>query len=193
MNTDSAPATPTPDLEHYVVTGYVPGGTPLRRLAWYYVNAIFFNTGLFPVYGLKCRVLRWFGATIGRGVVIKPRANIKYPWRLKVGDFSWIGEGAWIDNLADVSIGSNACISQEAYLLTGNHDYKSVKFTLITGDIVLGDGAWVGARSIVCPGRRMGRNAVLSAGSVLTRDAEENGIYAGNPATLVKVRKIENQ
>jgi putative colanic acid biosynthesis acetyltransferase WcaF len=97
-----------------------------------------------------------------------------------------------IDNLANVAIGANACVSQEAYLLTGNHDYTSTQFTLITGEIVLEDGAWVGARSIVCPGRTMRRNAILTAGSVLTRDAEANGIYAGNPAVLVRQRLVKN-
>ncbi|MDH4380530.1 MAG: WcaF family extracellular polysaccharide biosynthesis acetyltransferase [Gammaproteobacteria bacterium] len=192
MNTDSSPETPTPDLEHYRVTGYSPGGNAVSRILWYYVNALIFNSALFPIYGLKRALLRWFGAQIGKGVVIKPDVNIKYPWRLKVGDFSWIGEGVHIDNLANVAIGANACVSQEAYLLTGNHDYTAVEFTLITGEIVLEDGAWVGARSIVCPGRTMRRNAILTAGSVLTRDAEANGIYAGNPAVLVRQRLVKN-
>jgi len=190
MNTDSEKPTPTPDLEHYAVTGYSPGGSALGRLLWYYVNALFFNSALFPFYGLKRAVLRAFGARIGRGVVIKPWVNIKYPWRLTVGDFSWIGEGVWIDNLADVRIGANACLSQDAYLLTGNHDYKSPRFTLITGAIDLDDGTWVGARAVVCPGRKMARNAILTAGSVLTADAEPNGIYAGNPAAFVRRREI---
>ena len=190
MNTDSNPETPTPDLEHYRVTGYSPGGNAVSRILWYYVNAIIFNSALFPIYGLKRALLRWFGAQIGKGVVIKPDVNIKYPWRLRVGDFSWIGEGVHIDNLANVSIGANACISQGAYLLTGNHDYTTIQFSLITGEIALEDGAWVGARSVVCPGRTMRRNAILTAGSVLTKDAEANGIYAGNPAVLMRKRSI---
>lgn len=190
MSTDASALTPTPDLKGYKVTGYSPGGNALSRFLWYYVNAMLFNSSLFPVYALKRVVLRWFGASIGPGVVIKPGVNIKYPWRLSIGEYSWVGEGVWIDNLADVRIGANACISQGAYLLTGNHDYKSTRFTLITAPIELEDGVWVGAKSIVCPGRTMKRNSILTAGSVLTRDTNADGIYAGNPAAFTRQRRI---
>lgn len=190
MNTDTGKDTRTPDLANYRVTGYTPGAGRLKQLIWYFVNALVFNTDLFPVYGLKRWLLAAFGARIGLGVVIKPRVNIKYPWRLSIDAHSWIGEGAWIDNLADVSIGSNVCVSQDAYLLTGNHDYKSVQFTLITRPIILADGAWVGARAVVCPGVVMARNSVLTVGSVLTTSTETNGIYAGIPAQWVKERVL---
>lgn len=179
------------DLGRYRVTDYVPGAGPLRRGLWYIVNALVFATALFPFYRPKRTLLKLFGAKIGQGVVIKPRVNIKHPWRLTVGDQSWLGEGVWIDNLVEVTIGNNVCLSQEAYFLTGNHDYKSTTFTLITKPIKVEDGAWIGARGIVCPGVNVGHNAVLTAGSVLTRDAEANGIYSGNPAQRIRTRIIE--
>ena len=181
---------PTPDLAHYRVSGYTPGAGIAKRALWYCVNALFFMSPFFPFYGLKRTLLRAFGARIGSGVVIKPRVNIKHPWRLCVGDHSWVGEGAWIDNLAEVSIGANACVSQGAYLMTGNHDYSKIGFDLITGSVWIEDGAWVGAGAIVCPGVVMARNSVLAAGSVLTADTKKNGIYAGNPASLKRVRQI---
>ena len=126
MNTDSNnKKDPTVDLARYRVSGYSTGAGFLRRGLWYLINVVVFANPLFPFYGPKRLLLRLFGARIQRGVIIKPRVNIKYPWRLTVGENSWIGEGVWIDNLAEVVIGSNACISQGAYLLTGNHDYKS--------------------------------------------------------------------
>jgi putative colanic acid biosynthesis acetyltransferase WcaF len=192
MNTDSSnDKNQTVDLERYRVTGYSPGAGILRRGLWYLVNALVYANPLFPFYGVKRLTLRLFGARIGPGVVIKPRTHIKHPWRLRIGEHSWIGENVWIDNLVEVEIGSNVCISQGAYLLTGNHDYKSTAFTLITKPIRIEDGAWVGARGVVCPGVTMGRNAVLTVGSVLTRDAESNGIYAGNPAQRVRARFLE--
>ena len=129
-----------------------------------------------------------FGASIGRGVVIKPNVNIKYPWRLSIGDYSWIGENVWIDNLANVHIGNNCCISQGAMLLCGNHDYKKETFDLKTGEIRIEDGAWVGARCTVCPGVNIGENAVLSVGSVTSKNLESNGIYQGNLAILKRNR-----
>lgn len=192
MNTDSNNRkNPTVDLSRYQVTGYSVGAGPVRRSLWYITNVIVFINPLFPFYAPKRWLLRLFGASIGSGVVIKPRVNIKHPWRLCIGENSWIGEGAWIDNLADISIGNNVCISQNAYLLTGNHDYKSIAFTLFTRPIQIEDGAWIGARATVCPGTTVGRNAVLTVGSTLTGDAQHDNIYAGNPAQQVRTRTIK--
>ena len=178
------------NLAQYDNRGYEPGGGIVKRVLWYVINAVLFDSWLWPGSGLKCTVLRLFGATVGVGVRIKPRVNIKYPWHLSIGNYVWIGEGVWIDNLTTVSIGSNACISQGAYLLTGNHDYKDPAFGLVVKPIAIDDGGWVAARSIVCPGVRLARHAVLTAGSVLTRDAVPNGIYRGTPAEKVGVREF---
>ncbi len=178
------------NLANYDNRGYDPGAGTLKRVIWYVVNAILFHSWLFPGSGLKCAVLRLFGARVGRSVRIKPRVNIKYPWHLVVGDNVWIGEGVWIDNLTWVRLESNVCLSQEALLLTGNHDYKDPSFGLIVGEIVIEEGAWVGARATVCPGVRLGRQSVLAVGSVLQKSVGENGIYRGNPAELVRERVI---
>lgn len=180
------------DLSKYDNSSYNPGGGTLRRLVWYYVNIVFFNSAWFPVNGLKCRLLRMFGARVGVGVIIKPSVNIKYPWRLTIGDHTWIGEHAWIDNLADVKIGNHCCISQGAMLLCGNHNYRKSTFDLITGGIILEDGAWVGAHSVVCPGVTCRSHSVLAVNSVATKDLEPYTIFQGNPAVRVKTRIIEN-
>jgi putative colanic acid biosynthesis acetyltransferase WcaF len=178
------------DLSAYDATWYKPGGA-VRRLVWYLCSALFFNSWLLLPSTFKCTLLRLFGARIGRGVVIKPRVNIKYPWFLSVGDHVWLGEGLWIDNLARVEIGSHVCVSQGAYLLTGNHDYKRPTFDLITKPIKIEAGAWVGAKAIVCPGVTLGTHAVISAGSVLQQDAQAYMIYAGNPAQAVRQRVMD--
>lgn len=167
---------------------YKPGRNIFIRTIWYFVNALVFNSPCFPISCMKRCILRLFGASIGRGVVIKPNVNIKYPWRLSIGDYSWIGENVWIDNLANVHIGNNCCISQGAMLLCGNHDYKKETFDLKTGEIRIEDGAWVGARCTVCPGVNIGENAVLSVGSVTSKNLESNGIYQGNLAILKRNR-----
>jgi putative colanic acid biosynthesis acetyltransferase WcaF len=179
------------NLSHYDNCSYHPGAGLPKRILWYITNGVLFNNWLFPVSSFKCSMLRLFGAKVGQGVVIKPRVNIKYPWNLEIGNHVWLGEGAWIDNLTWVRIGSNVCISQEAYLLTGNHNYKDLKFSLILGEINIEDGVWIGARSVVCPGVRCGKQSVLTVGSVLQKDAVVNGVYRGNPAELIRERRIE--
>lgn len=144
-----------------------------------------------PSSGLKVFWLKAFGAQIGTGVVIKPGVNIKYPWNLTIGDHCWIGEGVWIDNLDQVSIGNHVCISQGAFLLCGNHNYKISTFDLMIAPIVLKEGSWVGAKSIVGPGVTLESHAVLALGSVASSNLESYGIYRGNPAMLVKKRNIE--
>ncbi len=167
------------------------GASSTKQFVWYFVNIIFFKNSLNPFSGVKCFLLKLFGATIGKNVLIKPAVNIKYPWKLVIGDHSWIGEGVWIDNLAKVSIGKNVCVSQGAMLLTGNHDYKKTTFDLLVKDILLEDAVWIGAQALVCPGVICKTHAVLTAKSVATKNLEAFCIYQGNPAVLVKERVLE--
>lgn len=166
------------------------GASFLKRGIWYLLNAIFLNSYFFPFTGIKKFWLTLFGAKIGKGVVIKPKVNIKYPWKLEVGDHTWIGEEVWIDNLDTVKIGANCCISQGAMLLTGNHDYTKSTFDLTAKPITLEVGSWVGARAVVCPGVTFGSHAILTVGSVATKNLEPYGIYQGNPAQKIKTRII---
>ena len=180
----------TVDLSKYDNAWYQPGASHIKRMFWYFINAFIFNTALFPFSGMKCTILRLFGATVGINNNIKPLVRIKYPWNLKMGDNVWLGEGVWIDNLTNITIGNNVCLSQEAYLLTGNHDYSDRQFGLIVKAIVIEDGAWIGARAIVCPGVTVARNAIVTVNSVLQQHAKDNGIYRGNPAEYIKKRTI---
>ena len=180
----------TTDLSLYNNSWYKPGHA-LKRIIWYIINCCCFRNPLMPFSGVKVFLLRLFGAKIGNGVVIKPSVNIKYPWFLKVGNNTWIGEQVWIDNLAMVTIGNNACLSQGALLLTGNHDYKKTTFDLITGEITIEDGVWIGAKAIVCPGVICKSHAVLSVSSVASSNLEPYTVYSGNPATAIRKRIID--
>ncbi|ULQ56269.1 putative colanic acid biosynthesis acetyltransferase [Flavihumibacter rivuli] len=166
------------------------GAGKLKQVLWYFANAIFFKAAWNPSSGLKVFLLKCFGARMGKGVVIKPAVNIKYPWLLTIGDHSWIGEEVWIDNLAPVSIGSHVCLSQGAMLLTGNHNYATETFDLMVKGIAIEDGAWVGARALVCPGVTCRTHAVLTAMSVATSDLQPYTIYQGNPAQPVRERVV---
>jgi putative colanic acid biosynthesis acetyltransferase WcaF len=177
------------DLSKYNDSWYKPGSR-IKRAIWFFKNIVILKSGLPWPSRLKVLVLRMFGAKIGNGVLIRPCVNIKYPWLLEIGDNVWIGEDAWIDNLGKVKIGNNVCISQGALILCCNHNYKKESFDLMVDDITLEEGVWVGAKAVVCPGVTMKSHSVLTTGSVLTKDTEEYGIYQGNPAVLVKQRKI---
>ncbi|OZV69228.1 WcaF family extracellular polysaccharide biosynthesis acetyltransferase [Winogradskyella aurantia] len=177
------------DLSTYNNSWYQPG-PKLKRLLWYIVSSLCFQSSWNVSSSLKVALLKGFGANVGKEVVIKPKVTIKYPWKLSIGHHCWIGEGVWIDNLDQVTLESNVCISQGALLLCGNHNYKSISFDLMTAPIYLEEGSWVGAMAKVAPGVRFGSHAILTMGSVATSNLEAYGIYAGNPALKKKTRHI---
>jgi putative colanic acid biosynthesis acetyltransferase WcaF len=161
------------------------------QVVWYFVSLLVFESAWFPFYGLKMRLLSLFGAQIGHGIVVKPKVFIKYPWMLEVGCDVWIGEGVRIDNLAKVKIGSDVCISQNAFLLTGNHDYRSNTFDLMIGSITIEDEVWVGASVVVCPHTQLSKGTVIGVGSVISGTTIGNQVYRGNPAIMVRCRYKE--
>ena len=163
-------------------------GSKILIVVWYITNLIFFVTHLNPSSGLKSLILKLFGAKIGSGVVIKPGVSVKYPWNLKIGDNSWIGENVWIDNLEQVIIGSDVCISQGSMLLTGNHNYKKPTFDLIVKRIIIEDGVWTGAKSTVCPGVTCKSHSILTVGSVASTNLDAFVIYKGNPCKPIRKR-----
>ncbi|MEX0853080.1 MAG: WcaF family extracellular polysaccharide biosynthesis acetyltransferase [Bauldia sp.] len=165
------------------------GRSKLTETLWLLCDAVLVRSWI-PGSLHRRFVLRAFGARIGKRVSIKPGVRIKFPWRLEIGDDSWLGEKVWIDNLAAVRIGSDCCISQGAYVCTGSHDWSSPGFDLVAKPVRIDDGAWVAARSIIGPGVTVGAGAVLSLGSVATSDLAPWGIYRGNPAALLKQRLI---
>jgi putative colanic acid biosynthesis acetyltransferase WcaF len=179
------------DLSSFSSASFDRGAGKFREGLWLLVSLFLFRLCPFSLSSLKCSVLRAFGAKIGRGVVIKPQVKITFPWKLAVGDFVWLGEECWLLNLERITIGSHVCISQRAFLCTGNHNYRLPTFDLIVKPITIDDGAWLGAGCWVGPGVKVGSHAILAAASVTAHDMELWGIYQGNPATFVKRRTME--
>ncbi len=178
------------DLSKYDNIWYHPKRGVVVRILWFLINVLFFINPLQPFSGMKVFLLRLFGAGVGQGVIVKPGVNIKYPWHLTIGDNSWLGENVWIDSLCDVTIGRNCCLSQGSIIITGNHDYKSTTFDLKVEPVVLEDGVWLGAGSMVTPNVTCYSHSVLSAGSVASSDLEPYFVYRGNPAVKIRSRNL---
>lgn len=164
------------------------GRPKLVEALWYLVKCALFLTPLPFPSSWKRGVLRAFGAQVGKGVVIKPRVNIHFPWKLTVGDFAWIGEEVFILNFEPVTIGAHCCISQRAFLCAGNHDYRQPDMPYRNQPITVEDGAWVGAQVFVAPGITIGPEAVITAGSVVTKNQPERMVCGGNPCVALKPR-----
>lgn len=179
------------DLSKFDNAWYKPGNK-IRWMLWIFTSAVFFTNPVFVFMRPKSFLLRLFGARVGKGLVIKPKVTVKFPWLLAIGNHVWIGENVWIDNLAKVEIGNNCCISQGAMLLCGNHNYKKQTFDLMAQPITLEEGVWIGAKSVVCPGVTCKSHAILSVNSVASSDLESFSIYQGNPGVKIRERIIES-
>jgi putative colanic acid biosynthesis acetyltransferase WcaF len=164
------------------------GAPKWKEMLWYLLKCFFFLSPLPWPNRLQIAILRAFGAKVGSGVNIKPRVNIHFPWKLSIGNNSWLGEELFILNFEPVTIGDDCCLSQRVFLCTGNHDFRDPTFAFRNEPIEIKRGAWIGAQSFVGPGVTVGAEAVVTAGSVVTGDLPENFICSGNPAKPLRVR-----
>lgn len=177
-------------LDKFSPIGLNRGASKFKEIVWYFCKILFFLTAVPFPNAFKKFILKLFGAKIGTGVIIKPRVNIHFPWKLEVGNYVWIGEEAFILNFEKVVIGDHACLSQRAFLCGGNHDFRDPAMPYRNGPITLQSGVWVGAGCFVAPNVNIGIDSVITAGSVVTQDVLANSIYRGNPAMFVKSRWI---
>lgn len=110
-------------------------------------------------------LLRLFGASVGKNVIIRPTAKITYPWKVNIGDYSWIGDDVTLYSLGNIIIGNNSIISQRCYLCAGSHDYNSVNFDITSEDIIIGDSCWLATDVLFLEGIIIGSNCVVGARS----------------------------
>ena len=174
------------DLSRYDNRDFDRGAPRWKEALWIGVRCVFFQNPWPWPSRLRVALLRVFGARVGRGVTIKSGVNISFPWRLQIGDHVWIGEEVSILSLAEVLIESNVCVSQQAYLCTGSHDYRHIAFPLITRPITIRTGSWVAARSFVGPGVEIGADTVVGAASAVLASVPESCLVRGNPAQVVR-------
>ena len=166
------------------------GASSLKEFLWRLLQQSLFNIEWITMYKFKCIILQRFGAKVAAGVVIKPKAKITFPWKVLIGENSWIGEETWLLSLEQITIGSNVCISQRTFLCTGSHNWSAPTFNLITKPIIIEDGVWICANVFVGPGVTIGENSVVKVGSVVTHNLPPDMICAGNPCRPVKPRII---
>lgn len=162
-------------------------GAPFWKEAlWLAVKIIFFLNPLpWPSF-LRVELLRLFGARLGQRVVIRSQVNITFPWRFSAGDDVWIGEEVAILSLAPVTLESDICISQRAFLCTGSHDFRAATFDLVTKPITVRRSSWIAAGAFVAPGVEIGPGSLVSAGSVVLETVPPHVLVQGNPAAVVK-------
>lgn len=173
---------PPRDLSAFSAAGFDRGASRLKEGLWFLFRWAFFDTSFPWPSALRCFLLRLFGAKVGRGVVVRAKVNVTFPWRTTIGDHVWLGEEVLILSLAPVTLENSVCLSQRAFLCTGSHDHRRPSFDLITKPITIRAGAWVAAQAFVALGVEIGAGAVVGAGSVVVENVPPGVIVRGNPA-----------
>lgn len=155
---------------------------------WWITQSLLFATSPQFMYGWRIFLLRLFGAKIGKHVIIRPSARITYPWKLTVGDHSWIGDNVDLYNLGEIIIGKNSVISQRSYICTGSHDFTKIDFPIYAKPINIHDSVWIATDVFIAPGVTVHNNAVVGARSSVFSDLAESYVYIGTPAKPIKPR-----
>lgn len=158
---------------------------------WWFVQALLFKPSPQVFYGWRRFLLRCFGAKIGEDVIIRPTAQITYPWKVKIGDYSWIGDDVVLYSLGEIEIGTNTVISQRSYICTGSHDYTKIDFPIYAKKIIIEDGCWLATDVFVAPGITIKQGTVVGARSSVFKDLDAFSVYAGSPTKFIKKRGIE--
>lgn len=179
----------TQQLDQFRLPPSFRGRSALTVQLWWLVEATLFRCSPQFMYGWRRFLLRAAGARIGRGVLVRPTVRVTYPWKLAIGDHSWVGDDVVLYTLGEIRIGSHAVVSQKAYLCTGSHDYRQPAFDIYAKPIVVEAQAWVGADVFVAPGVTIGKGAVIGARSTVLTDMPAGMICVGYPARPVKARR----
>jgi putative colanic acid biosynthesis acetyltransferase WcaF len=173
------------DLRAFVGrTGFTLLGK-IRLGLWFFVQHAFFKS---PIYPSRFRplLLRFFGASIGRGVLVRRGVRVHFPWNLEISNNCWIGEEVWLINHEKITIGSNVCISQRSIICSGGHNYRSASLEYAHKPVEIKDGAWICLDAKVLPGVTIGECSVVSSGEIALMSLPDYSMLIGG-----QVRQID--
>ncbi|PPK87524.1 putative colanic acid biosynthesis acetyltransferase WcaF [Neolewinella xylanilytica] len=156
---------------------------------WWIVEALLFRPSPQFLYGWRRWLLRQFGASVGRGAIIRPTVRTQFPWKVSIGDHAWIGDDVVLYSLGPIEIGNDVVVSQKTYLCTGSHDPKAIDFTIFSKPIIIEPECWIATDVYVAPGVRIGRGTLVGARSSVFKDLPAGKICMGSPARVIKDRK----
>ena len=176
------------NLSQYQTPKDFRGRSKIKVQLWWLVYTLLFRPSPQIMYGWRRFLLRRFGAKIGKKVILRPTTQITYPWKVSIGNFSWIGDDVVLYSLGEISIGSNTVVSQRSYICTGNHDYLSKNFDIYAQKISIGSKCWLASDVYVAPSVNIGDGTVVGARSSVFKDLPANKVCIGSPAKPIKNR-----
>lgn len=178
------------DIKNFKQIKGFRGKSKLYTQCWMITQSTLFRLSPQFMYSWRNFLLRLFGATIGKGVFIRPTVKVFHPWKLKIGNWSWIGDNVSLLNSDNITIGSNTVISQNSYLAAGGHDYTKITFDTILRPIKIEDEVWIQSDVFIAGGVTIGIGTVVGYRSTVNKDLPPKMICYGNPAKPIKPRLV---
>jgi len=176
------------DLGSFELQNGFRGRSRIYVQLWWLIQSTLFGCSPQFMYRWRVFLLKSFGAKIGSNVLIRPSARVTYPWKVRIGDNSWIGDNVTVYSLSDITIGADVVISQRSYICAATHDYSKTSFDMIGKKVTIEDQVWLATDVFVAPGINIGRGAVIGARSSVFKDVPPGTMSVGNPSIVVRSR-----
>lgn len=145
-----------------------------------------------PFHSCRRFFYRLAGVRIGKGSTIHMWANFFQPKNISIGEDTIIGDHAFLDGRAKLTIGNHVDIASSVMIYNSEHDLSKEDFSAIEEPVEIGDYVFIGPRAIILPGVKIGKGAIVAAGAVVTSDVPEFTIVGGIPAKPIGERKNKN-
>lgn len=176
----------------------------LKKIFYTIIKAIVYC--FYPIYFLYQRFIinsfeqmvgtYWVNRIKNRGEDLRIHGSIKIiaPGNFEIGDYCRIGKGCFFLCVGGLKVGNNVQFSRNITIYTANHNYKSDMLPYnneyITEQVIIGDNVWIGMNASILPGVKIGNNAIIGLGSIITKDVPDNAIVVGNNK-IIKYRTPE--
>ena len=176
------------DLSIFKVPDTFRGKSKIAVQLWWILQGTLFAWSPQFLYEWRAFLLRLFGAQIGKKVKIRSTVQVTYPWKVKIGDYSWVGDSCILYSLGDITIGSHVAIAHSVYVNTGGHEYNKKTFDIFSRPVVIEDECWITNDVYIAPGVTIGKGTIVSARSSVLKDLPAGKICVGTPAKPIKDR-----
>lgn len=148
--------------------------------------------GLIPIHTIRWLVYLAAGVKIGKGSHIHMGAQFFYPAGVKIGNGVIIGQNAFLDGRDTLVIGDCVDVASDVMIYNSEHDINSEDFRATVAPVEIGDYVFIGPRTIILPGVKVGKGAIIAAGAVVTKDIDEFIVVGGVPAQKIGERNLKD-